>query len=136
LLPPYDKPSELALNIFQLRDVLLDQIKTRTGKWSQAWIIGGYPNFVERERLAQQLGAEIIFIDVPQEECVQRLLQDRDKQYVQQDWLNYIHDWFLKFTPTPPRSEFQETDSGTGEGTSNARRPKKRDFLKSFEKKR
>jgi predicted kinase len=136
LLPPYDKPSELSLNIFQLRDVLLDQIKTRTGKWSQAWIIGGYPNFVERERLAQQLGAEIIFINVPQEECVQRLLQDRDKQYVQQDWLNYIHDWFLKFTPTPPRSEFQETDSGTGEGTSNARRPKKRDFLKSFEKKR
>ncbi|PKM86853.1 MAG: HNH endonuclease [Firmicutes bacterium HGW-Firmicutes-10] len=124
LLPNYEKPSELSLNIFQIRDLLLDQIKTRTGKWSQAWIIGGYPNFVERERLAQQLGAEIIFIEATQEECINRLLQDRDKQFVQQDWLNYIHDWFLRFSPTPPRSEFQGTESGTGEGTSDARRPK------------
>jgi hypothetical protein len=98
--------------------------KTRTGKWSQAWIIGGYPNFVERERLAQHLGAEIIFIEASQEECINRLLQDRDKQFVQQDWLNYIHDWFLKFTPTPPRSEFQGTELGTGEGTSDSCNPK------------
>jgi len=36
LLPAYDKPTELATNIFQVRDSLLNQIKTRTGKWSQA----------------------------------------------------------------------------------------------------
>jgi predicted kinase len=105
LLPAYDKPSELSQNIFQLRDVLLDQIKTRTGQWSQAWIIGGYPNFVERERLVQQLGAELIYIEATQEECLKRLFEDKDKLHVQHDWQKYIHDWFLRFLPAPPGSE-------------------------------
>ena len=105
LLPAFDKPTELAQNIFQLRDVLLDQIKTRTGKWSQAWIIGGYPNFVERERLAQQLGAELLFIEATQDECLQRLYQDKDKLHVQKEWQQYIQQWFLRFIPDPPGSE-------------------------------
>ena len=124
LLPPYEKPTELAQNVFQLRDVLLDQIKTRTGKWSQAWIIGGYPNFVERERLALQLGAELIYIEATQEECLQRLFHDKDKLHVQQDWQNYIHDWFLRVSLSPPRSELQETDPGTGAGTTDTHNPK------------
>lgn len=105
LLPAYDKPTELSQNIFQLRDVLLDQIKTRTGKWSQAWIIGGYPNFVERERLAHQLGAELLFIEASQDECLQRLYHDKDKLHVQREWQSYIQQWFLRFIPDPPGSE-------------------------------
>ena len=95
---------------------MLDQIKTRTGKLSQAWIIGGYPNFVVRERLAQQLGAELIYIEASEEECIRRLYEDKDKLHVQQDWQRYIQDWFLKFTPTPPRSELQQTKRELEEG--------------------
>lgn len=99
LLPAYDKPQELAVNVFQLRDCLLDQIKTRTGKWSQAWIIGGYPLNTERERLATQLAAELIFIEATENDCLSRLHKDKDKLPFITEWQRYIHDWFLKFRP-------------------------------------
>ncbi|MEI7667447.1 MAG: hypothetical protein WCI62_00445 [Erysipelotrichaceae bacterium] len=102
LLPAYDKPLELSTNVFLLRDALLDQIKTRTGKWTQAWIIGGYPLNTDRERLATSLGAELIFIQATEDECLSRLLIDLDKLPYQVEWQRYIHDWFIKFRPTLP----------------------------------
>lgn len=105
LLPAYDKPQELSGNVFQLRDCLLDQIKTRTGKWSQAWIIGGYPLNTERERLAQQMNAEVIFIEATEQECLSRLNNDLDKLPFRNEWQRYIHEWFLKFRPDSPPVE-------------------------------
>ena len=105
LLPAYDKPSELATNVFSLRDTIIDQIKTRTGKWQQAWIIGGYPLNAERDRLAQQLGAELIYIEATEQQCIARLYADTDKLPFRNEWQRYIQDWFSKFRPditTPP----------------------------------
>ena len=34
----------------------------RKGKWKNAYVIGGYPAKMERERLEQRLNAESIFI--------------------------------------------------------------------------
>jgi len=105
LLPAYDKPTELASNVFQLRDSLIDQIKTRTGKWSQAWIIGGYPLQTERQRLASVLGAELIYVEATKDECLSRLFNDTDKLPFQKEWQKYIHDWFLAFRPDSPPVE-------------------------------
>ena len=102
LLPAYDKPTELSSNVFQLRDSLIDQIKTRTGKWSRAWIVGGYPLQSERQRLATLLGAELIYVEASEEECLSRLLHDTDKLPFQKEWQKYIHDWFLAFRPDCP----------------------------------
>ena len=105
LLPAYDKPSELATNVFSLRDTIIDQIKTRTGKWQQAWIIGGYPLNAERDRLAQQLGAELIYIEATEQQCMARLYADTDKLPYRNEWQRFIQDWFSKFRPditTPP----------------------------------
>lgn len=102
LLPPYDKQQELSSNVFNLRDSLLDQIRTRTGRWTQAWIIGGYPLNSDRDRIVTALGAQEIFLDVSEDECMNRLLNDRDKLPFQIEWQHYIHDWFLKFRPSLP----------------------------------
>ena len=99
LLPAYDKPGELALNVFQMRDLIIDQVKTRTGKWQQAWIIGGYPLQTERERLANQLGAELIFIEATEQECMARLYQDEKKIPYRSEWQRYIREWFTKYRP-------------------------------------
>lgn len=99
LLPAYDKPGELALNVFQMRDLIIDQVKTRTGKWQQAWIIGGYPLQTERERLANQLGAELIFIEATEQECIARLYQDEKKIPYRSEWQRYIREWFTKYRP-------------------------------------
>ena len=42
MLPSYDKPDSLLSNVRGLHNLLIDNIKTRYGKWNNAWVIGGY----------------------------------------------------------------------------------------------
>ncbi len=87
----YHKPDALKRNIFALRDELLNQIKMRVGNWSQAFVIGGYPNKMDRERLAETLGAELIHIDTDEETCLSRAKND--------EWKTFITRYFQEFTP-------------------------------------
>ncbi len=94
----YDKPELLKYNVFAIRNLLIDNIKTRYGKFRNAWIIGGYPNKRERERLAYELGAKIIFIDTSKEECLLRLSKCNDnRQYQKAEWERYINRWFDEY---------------------------------------
>ena len=87
------KPKNVRFNIFKLRDSLLDQVKTRYGQWYDAYIIGGYPDKYERERLSQELGAELIYCESTKEECIERL----DNSNKPRVWLEYINDWWEKY---------------------------------------
>lgn len=89
----YIKPKNVRFNIFKLRDELLDQVKTRYGNWYDAYIIGGYPDKYERERLAESLGAEVIYCESTKEECIDRL----EKSDKPDSWLQYINDWWDKY---------------------------------------
>ena len=92
--PRYIKPKRLNTNVFAVRDLLIDQIRTRTGKWLNAYVIGGYPIQAERERLINSLGAREILIECDINTCRERLLSsDRD----QSQWETYIVDWFNKY---------------------------------------
>lgn len=82
---------------FGVRDYLLDCVKYRRGKWLNAYIIGGYPLISERERLAKELGAELIYIDSTKGLCLERLFASDDKDLV--EWQGYITDWWEKYTP-------------------------------------
>jgi len=96
--PAYDKPNNLLTNVINVRTLLLDNIATRYGKWYNAWIIGGYADRFKRERLAEELGAELVYIEVSKEECYARVTADVDRQYVIAEWKGYIDDWFEKFS--------------------------------------
>lgn len=50
-------------NAFAVRDLLIDMIKCRRGKWINAYVVGEYKYTGERERLVNSLGAEIIDLD-------------------------------------------------------------------------
>lgn len=96
----YDKPETLKYNVFALRKTLIDNIKTRYGKWNNAWIIGGYADTHDRTRLANDLGAELIFIDTPKDICIKRLDTCLDlRKYQKNEYKRFIEDWFEKFTP-------------------------------------
>lgn len=94
----YVKPNRLRGNVFQLRDCLIDMIRTRNGKWLNAWIIGGYPLISERERLCKTLKAREIFIDTSKEECIQRLHENPEGRDIS-EWEKYIEDWWDKYRP-------------------------------------
>lgn len=82
----YNKPNRLKANVFGLRDCLLDQIKTRTGMWCNAYIIGTYPLRTDRDRLCDLLKAKPIFIDETKDECLNRAKNEK--------WKDYIEEWF------------------------------------------
>ena len=96
-LPRYSKPAKLRSVVFRLRDDLLDAVKHRFGKWTKAYIIGGYPSTGERERLTKELQATPVFIQATQEECMQRLQETEDRN--RGEWAEYISEWFLRYTP-------------------------------------
>ena len=88
----YDRPDNLKSNVFQLRDTLIDAVRTRYGKWNNAYIIGGYPHKIQREELKCKLGAEEIYVDATEEECIARARETRGVWV--DDWIKYIKAWF------------------------------------------
>ena len=94
LQPEYVKPNNVRFNVFAVRDNILDQIKTRYGQWYDAYIIQSLPEKYERERLAKELGAELIYCEATKEECIERL----EKSNKPRQWLEYINDWWDKYT--------------------------------------
>lgn len=82
----YHKPSRLKSNAFAVRDLLIDQIRTRTGKWRNAYVIGTYPLRSDRDRICNMLDAIPIYIEATESECISRA---KDKQ-----WEDYIREWF------------------------------------------
>lgn len=95
--PYYDKPNNLLSNIIGLRQLLIDNVKTRYGKWYNAWIVGGYADKFKRERLSDDIGAELVYIKATKEECFARLATDKDRKYRQEEWKKYIDEWFEKY---------------------------------------
>lgn len=91
-LSMYEKPDRLKANVFALRDNLIEQIRYRRGKWSNAYIIGGYPYERDRERLIDSLGAREVFIDTDKDTCIERLLHDTDRD--KDVWMKYINEWW------------------------------------------
>jgi len=80
------------------------------------------------------MGAELIFVEATEDECLSRLFNDTDKLPFQKEWQKYIHDWFLAFRPDSPRSRCKDNQLGTGQGTTFPRNLKISTFCQSFGK--
>ena len=83
------KNRRLLPNVFGVRDTVIDQIRTRTGRWRNAFVVGTYPLRTERDRLADLLQAELVFIDEKKEICMDRAPDE--------DWKKYVEQWFEDF---------------------------------------
>lgn len=87
----YNKPNRLKQNAFGIHNALIEQVNMRIGKWKNAFIIGGYPLRMDRIRLADKLGAELIHIDTDKETCLNRSINE--------DWTKFIKDWWEIYQP-------------------------------------
>ena len=97
--PRYVKPGKLRGIAFGVHGYLMDAAKVRNGKWQSCYIIGGYALISDRERIIKEYGAREVFLEIPKEECIARLMAsgDRDKE----EWTRYIEEWFRRFNPSP-----------------------------------
>lgn len=73
--PRHANSQRLKANAFMVRDCLLDQIRTRTGKWQSAWVISTEALQTNRARMIDALQAEEIHIDTDRETCLERALE-------------------------------------------------------------
>lgn len=89
----YEKPDCLKSVVFGIRDELMHAVKVRRGKWNTSYIIGGFPLISDRERIQRETGAELIFIDTPYEECINRL-ETLDDGRDPVKWKGYIDEWW------------------------------------------
>lgn len=96
-LNDYDKPDRLLSNIRRVQNDLLDQVKVRYGKWSCAFIIGGFPDKHKRERLAESLGASLVYVECTREEALARLEFDEHRRYMKAEYEKYIDSWFDRY---------------------------------------
>ena len=92
-----DKPNNLYRNVMAAHDALIDNVKTRYGKWNNAYIIGGYPEKRKREALADELGAELVYCEATQAECMERLMADETRWARRDEWSKWINDWYGRY---------------------------------------
>lgn len=96
---PYEKPAALRTNVFAIRDLIFEQIRTRTGRWERAWVIDGGARKPDRERKSALLGAEEIYINTDRLTCLKRLSRDDTRTESQKnEWTAYINEWFEEYT--------------------------------------
>lgn len=78
-------------NVMQVYRLLIDIVKTRNGKWVNAYIIRGFPLKGERERLAAMLDAELVYIDTDKQTCLERAYKRAE------GYDKFVLDWWQKF---------------------------------------
>lgn len=94
----YQKPATLNSVVFGVRDFIFDCIKTRRGKWQNAYIVGGFPYVSERERICRMYGAREVYIEATKEVCLDRLEKTGDGRDVN-EWRKYIDTWWNRYKP-------------------------------------
>lgn len=85
------RSNRLYPNVMAVYRQLIDMVKTRNGQWVNAWIVRGFPLKGERERLAKELNAELVFIDTDRQTCLDR------SRLKGKDYYRHVDDWWEKF---------------------------------------
>lgn len=103
--PRYTKPDSLKPLVFATRDEQEDKVRTRAGTWRNAFIIKGLPLSMDRKRAAERLGAEVITIDTPKEECLARLQRNPNGRNVA-EYEKLINNYFSMYIPDVVQEPF------------------------------
>lgn len=95
----YDKPDATKRVAFNVRDYLLDEVRTATPrrKWQDAYIIGTYPDRIDRDMFVQDYGAELVHIDTSKEECIKRAYQDIERSSVRDAVIGWINAYWERY---------------------------------------
>lgn len=97
-LPRYDKPDNMLTNVRGVYNLLIDQVKTRYGRWQTAWIVGGFADKYKREKLAEDLGAELVYCECNKDDAKSRILDDERRRNMEIEYNKYIDDWFDRYS--------------------------------------
>ena len=90
--------------VLEVRALLYSIIKARRGKWRKAFVISGVADVTEQRAIANELGAELILIDTPLEECLKRLRNDERRAKRAGLFEELIHKWHREYEESKIRA--------------------------------
>jgi predicted kinase len=82
-----------------MRKAVFEKLKrpTRVGR---AWVIVGGANREERARLVQELGARVVMLALPAEECMARIRGDENRAGTSMaEWEEAVQRWWQEYQP-------------------------------------
>ena len=96
----YDKPDATKRAAFNIRDYLLDEIRTATPrrKWQDAYIIGTFPDRFDRDNFVRDYAAELVHIDTPKAECIKRARESIRNPQTSDAVVGWIEKYFARYT--------------------------------------
>ena len=95
-LPMYSKPDALVPFVAEARDALINRL-ARPSRIPQAWIVVGWPDRERVQRMADQLGAELVVLDTPAPECIRRIRNDERRAHNWEQWAALVRDWWAEW---------------------------------------
>lgn len=98
-----DVPRNVERIAYDIRDYLYSRIAQRTLDAKRVWVIAGLPKYEQRHKVANQLKAELVFIEATFQECYSHILHDDERQDKALQ-LAIIEKWFRDYEPDSPRS--------------------------------
>lgn len=96
----YDKPDATKRVAFNIRDMILEEIRTATPrrKWQDAYIIGTYPSRFDRDEMQRRYGAELVHIDTPKDECIKRAYEDIKRAAARDAVIGWIENYWQRYS--------------------------------------
>ena len=79
-----------------IRDVLMEQIENRFGKWHNAYVITAEKDSRKVHVLANRLDAELVTIQATKEECIEHIRNDSRRNSVADKHIQLVENWYQK----------------------------------------
>ena len=87
-----DDRKAVKTNVMNLYRQLMDMVRTRNGRWVNAWIIRTLPYIVDRDRIIKEVDVdELIHIDTPMDECM------REAEQRGGEWSDWTEQYWSRF---------------------------------------
>lgn len=96
----YDKPDATKRAAFAIRDYLYEEIRTATPrrKWQDAYIVGTFPDRIDRDNFVREYAAELVHISTPKEECIKRAHEDVKRAAVRDAVIGWIENYWQRYS--------------------------------------
>ena len=118
-LRSHDHPDELLPFVLSARDASEDRLGLSNGV-RHAWIIKGAPRKAQRQDMARR-GAAVVVLDVPAEECLNRIANDPERQGLDCPWDDWINQWWEDYEPDDSQSNDALATAGFTNGNGRGR---------------
>lgn len=79
-------------NVMALYRLLVDMVRTRSGRWRTAWIVRTLPLEIDRESIVKTLGGgELVHIDTPMNMCINEARSRGG------EWEDWVREWWTRY---------------------------------------